>query len=80
MKRIILATIMSTMLLSKATAQPFHEMAYSPEQTTFSLFAPNDAKKVTVRIYREGLGGKAVKPSGCPELAMSSGQPPSRAI
>ena len=61
MKRIILATIMSTMLLSKATAQPFHEMAYSPEQTTFSLFAPNDAKKVTVRIYREGLGGKAVK-------------------
>ena len=61
MKRIILATIMSTMLLSKATAQPFHEMAYSPEQTTFSLFAPNDAKKVTIRIYKDGEGGKAVK-------------------
>ena len=61
MKRIILATIMSTMLLSKATAQPFHEMAYSPEQTTFSLFAPNDAKKVFVRIYKDGEGGKAVK-------------------
>ena len=25
------------------------------------LFAPNEAKKVTVRIYKDGLGGKAIK-------------------
>ena len=61
MKRIILATIISTMLLSKAMAQTFREMEYSPEQTTFSLFAPNDAKRVTLRIYKTGEGGKAIK-------------------
>ena len=42
-------------------AQAFKEVDYTPEKTVFSLFAPNDAKKVTVRIYKEGLGGKAVK-------------------
>jgi pullulanase len=61
MKRIILATIISSMILSKATAQAFREMEYSPEQTTFSLFAPNDAKRVTLRIYKAGEGGKAIK-------------------
>ena len=36
-------------------------MTYTPEKTLFALFAPNDAKKVTLRIYEEGLGGKALK-------------------
>ena len=50
------------MLLPKTVAaQTFKEVDYTPEKTVFSLFAPNDAKKVTVRIYKEGLGGKAVK-------------------
>lgn len=39
----------------------FDEVSYSPEQTTFRLFAPADAKKVTVRIYDKGLEGKARK-------------------
>ena len=39
----------------------FDEVTYTPEATTFKLFAPADAKKVTVRIYRDGLGGKALK-------------------
>ena len=39
----------------------FDEVTYTPEATTFRLFAPADAKKVTVRIYRDGLGGKALK-------------------
>ena len=39
----------------------FGEVTYTPEATTFRLFAPADAKKVTVRIYRDGLGGKALK-------------------
>ena len=46
-----------------ATAQDFHfdEMTYSPEETVFKLFAPAEAKGVKVRIYQEGIGGKAVK-------------------
>ena len=46
-----------------ATAQDFRfdEMTYSPEKTTFKLFAPADAKNVKVRIYQEGLGGKTLK-------------------
>jgi len=39
----------------------FDEMTYSPSQTVFKLFAPSDAKKVVVRIYKEGIGGKAQK-------------------
>ena len=46
-----------------ATAQDFcfDEMTYSPEETTFKLFAPANVKNVKVRIYQEGMGGKAVK-------------------
>ena len=39
----------------------FNEMEYTPHQTTFQLFAPAKAKSVKVRIYSDGLGGKAVK-------------------
>ena len=49
------------LLPHKAAAQPFQEVSYAPEKTQFALFAPNDAKRVTLRIYQQGLGGKAVK-------------------
>ena len=49
------------LLPQKVAAQPFQEVVYSPEKTVFTLFAPNDAKQVVVRIYDEGLGGKAKK-------------------
>ena len=50
------------MLLPKqAVAQGGKEVDYTPNQTKFVLFAPNDAKQVTVRIYKDGLGGKAIK-------------------
>ena len=39
----------------------FDEVTYTPEATTFRLFAPADAKKVTVRIYHDGLGSKVLK-------------------
>jgi len=39
----------------------FNEMECGPEQTTFRLFAPSTAKKVVVRIYKEGTGGKPIK-------------------
>ena len=49
------------LLPQKVAAQPFQEVVYSPEKTVFTLFAPNDAKQVVVRIYDEGLGGKVGK-------------------
>ena len=39
----------------------FNEVTYTPEATTFRLFAPDNAKKVIVRIYHKGIEGKAVK-------------------
>ena len=45
----------------KSTAQPFQEVSYTPEKTVFTLFAPNDAKKVLVRIYQDGQDGKVLK-------------------
>jgi len=53
--------MMSLLLCGSLSAQQFQEMVYTPEQTVFSLFAPSSAKTVKVRIYKEGLGGKAVK-------------------
>ena len=46
---------------AQTQTQTFQEVSYSPEKTVFTLFAPNDAKNVVVRIYQEGLGGKAQK-------------------
>ena len=62
MKKLILLTALVTMALT-AAAQDFHfdEVTYSPQQTVFKLFAPVDAKAVRLRIYAQGLGGKALK-------------------
>ena len=61
MKKLIFAGLWALLFPPKVTAQPFQEVNYSPQKTQFTLFAPNDARKVTVRIYQEGLGGKAQK-------------------
>ena len=63
MKKLIFAGLLSLLFPRFAAAQkePFQEVSYSPEKTVFALFAPNDAKKVVVRIYQDGLGGKALK-------------------
>ena len=62
MKKSILTTVIA-MAAMTIHAQDFNfdEVAYSTEGTTFKLFAPSNAKKVTVRIYQEGQGGKAQK-------------------
>ena len=62
MKKLVLFLLFMTMTIF-ATAQNFRfdEMVYSPEKTTFKLFAPADAKSVKVRIYQNGQGGKALK-------------------
>ena len=59
--KLFFASILYMLLPQKVAAQPFQEVIYSPEKTVFTLFAPNDAKQVVVRIYDEGLGGKAGK-------------------
>ena len=61
MKSLILTGILSLLLPGTVAAQTFQEVGYSPEMTVFSLFAPSDAKRVTVRLYRDGQGGKAYK-------------------
>ena len=61
MKKFIFAGLLSLLFPHKVAAQPFQEVMYSHEKTVFTLFAPNDAKQVVVRIYDEGLGGKAGK-------------------
>ena len=61
MKKFIFAGLLSLLFPHKVVAQPFQEVMYSHEKTVFTLFAPNDAKQVVVRIYDEGLGGKAGK-------------------
>ena len=62
MKKILLTMLMTLATVSIQSQDfRFNEVAYTPEATTFSLFAPNDAKKVIVRIYQEGFGGKPLK-------------------
>ena len=61
MKQLIFAGLLSLLFPKSVTAQTFQEVNYSPEKTQFALFAPNDAKRVTLRIYEEGQGGKTVK-------------------
>ena len=59
LKSLFLAFMATTATI--ASAQQFQEMQYTPQSTTFRLFAPNDAKTVKLRIYDQGQGGKALK-------------------
>ena len=57
----VLITYHLSLITSLAQNFKFDEVTYTPKQTTFQLFAPADAKKVVVRIYKDGQGGKALK-------------------
>ena len=61
MKKLIFAGLLSMLLPKQVVAQTFKEVDYTPKETKFQLFAPNNAKQVTIRIYKDGLGGKAIK-------------------
>ena len=50
-----------TTVITKAQAFDFKEVDCGPESTTFQLFAPATAKRVLVRIYNDGIGGKPIK-------------------
>lgn len=62
MKRIFSATLLLLGLTPMTMAQNFNydEMTSTPEETTFKLFSPDNAQKVVVRIYNNGIGGDAV--------------------
>ena len=60
MKKALLVGMMALMMVPATAQQLFNEMVYTPQQTTFTLFAPADRKPV-VRLYREGMGGKVLK-------------------
>ncbi len=64
MKKIAVTTLLMTTLATSIQAQEFKfdEMTYSPEQTTFKLFAPNDAK-CTVRVGKKRV--KMTKMGDC---------------
>ena len=53
--------LMMTTVTTQAQDFSFDEVSYTPEATTFKLFAPGDAKKVRLRLYQKGLEGKAQK-------------------
>ncbi len=50
-----------TTMVSHAQNFKFDEVNYTPQETTFKLFAPNDAKKVCLRLYKDGQTKKAQK-------------------
>lgn len=52
---------MAIVFTHNATAQQFNELTYSATKSEFRLFAPDSAKKVVVRIYDCGLGGKPIR-------------------
>ena len=66
MKKVVLFLLLAMMTTAVlAQSFDFQEVSYTPERTVFQLFAPADAKSVKVRIYRDGLGGKALKTVNC---------------
>ena len=61
MKKLILTGLLAALMPKTAVAQQFDEMNYTPAKTVFTLFAPDRAKTVKVRLYKDGVGGKALK-------------------
>lgn len=57
-QKTILTGLLAAMLPAAAWAQTFNEADYTPEQTTFRLFAPDNAKTVKLRIYKAGHKGR----------------------
>ena len=64
MKKIAITTLLMTTLATSIQAQDFKfdEMTYSPEQTVFKLFAPNNAK-CTVKVGKKKV--KMTKAGDC---------------
>ena len=62
MRRILFAILLAMITATtNAKGFEFNEVDCGPESTIFQLFAPATAKRVVVRIYKEGIGGKPIK-------------------
>ena len=62
MRRILFAILLAmTTVTTHALGFDFNEVVFEPEATTFQLFAPASAKRVVVRIYKDGIGGRPIK-------------------
>ena len=58
-KKILLVSLVLGMTTFAHAQGP--ETVYRPEGTKFTVFAPANAGQVVLRLYNDGLGGKAVK-------------------
>lgn len=56
--KMIITGLLAALLPAASGAQTFNEADYTPSQTTFKLFAPDDAKSVKLRIYKDGQKGR----------------------
>ena len=62
MKKLLFTMALLTMsVVLSAQNFKFDEMTYTPSATTFQLFAPKTAKRVTVRIYSDGETARPLK-------------------
>ena len=62
MKKLLFTMALLTMsVVLSAQNFKFDEMTYTPDATTFQLFAPQTAKRVTVRIYSDGQAARPLK-------------------
>ena len=62
MRRILFVILLAMITVAtQAQVFDFNEVDCGPEATTFQLFAPATAKRVVVRIYNDGMGGKPIK-------------------
>jgi len=58
---ILISGVLSLFITNKAVAQVFNEADYTPQRTRFQLFAPDDAKRVTLRLYKTAEAKKPAK-------------------
>ena len=60
LKKKILSISMALAMTTFSHAQG-PETVYRPEGTKFTVFAPANASQVVLRLYKDGIGGKAIK-------------------
>lgn len=61
MKTMLFTTLLAMLFPHALKAQSMAEVDYTPHKTTFSLFAPDNARSVKVRLYDKGLNGRKLK-------------------
>lgn len=60
-KCLMLTGLLSILGSQWVGAQDFNELDYSPGKSSFSLFAPDSAQDIVVRIYNKGVDGEPIE-------------------